>query len=118
MVKGVLNKENSTLYHGQHSDENEKLTFKLRGVTYTVSKRYTYRGQNGEGFRVKDVDGFTLSPQHQTADCVLLCHRLLHCTQAGNHSLKYTTGVNILQNDRSQWMICSSLHVPSQTGEF
>lgn len=30
--------KNLTLHHGQHIDDNEKLTYQVSGVTYTVRK--------------------------------------------------------------------------------
>lgn len=46
-----------------------------------------YLGENDEGFGVEDKDIIALSPNHQTADAILIGGALLQSPNAGDNSL-------------------------------
>lgn len=47
-----------------------------------------YLGENNESFGVEDEDVIALSPNHQTADAILIGGALLQSPNAGDNSLK------------------------------
>lgn len=47
-----------------------------------------YLGENDESFGVEDEDVIALSPNHQTADAILIGSALLQSADAGDNSLK------------------------------
>ena len=69
-------------------DDDAKLDVVQTGnVEQHRNSRQRHIGEDGERFRVQDVDGATLGAQNQTTDGVIVGHRLFQGLQASDNGL-------------------------------